>query len=84
MQAHPCRHGVHLQRHGGLGRGQPIPGHERDQLTIGFAKASDRVDQPLVLVAVDDDIGGVWVLFVNGAEQQRAQAISPTLASVDD
>jgi len=75
MQAHPCCHGVRLQRHGGLGRGQPIPGHERDQLTIGFGKAPDCVDQRLVLVAVDDDIGGVRVLFVNGTEKQSAQAL---------
>ena len=81
MQAHSCCHGVHLQRLGGLGRGEPIPGHEGDQFAIGFVKVEDCGDQHLVLVAVGDDLGGVWVLLVNGTEQQCAQPLSSTLAS---
>ena len=81
MQAHSCRHRVHLQCHGGLGRGQPLPGHESDQLTIGFWKASDCGDQHLVLVAVDNDIGGVCVLLTDGTQQQRTQPLSASLAT---
>jgi len=81
MQPHPCCHGVHLQCHGGLGRGQPLPGHESDQLTIWFWKTPDCGDQHLVLVAVDDDIRRVWVLLADGTEKQRAQQLSPSLAT---